>query len=40
MEDEVDPGDAIDSLWDTLTEKFIVEAEEFGKSTHSLSHTL
>jgi len=39
MEDGVDPHEAIASLWDILTERFIVEAVEFGEFAHSLLHT-
>jgi len=39
VEGEVDPCEGIVSLWDILTEKFIVEAEEFGKFAHSLLDT-
>ena len=40
MEGKVDPHEGIVSDWDILAEKFIVEAEEFGKFAHSLLHTL
>jgi len=36
MEDRVDLHEAITSLWDILTERFIVEAVEFGEFAHSL----
>jgi len=39
VEGEVDPCEGIILLWDILTEKFIVEAEEFGKFAHSLLDT-
>ena len=39
MEGKVDPHEGIISDWDILAEKFIVEAEEFGKFAHSLLHT-
>jgi len=39
MEDRVDLCEAIASLWDILTERFIAEAVEFGEFAHSLLHT-
>jgi len=39
MEDGVDPREAITLLWDILTERFIVEAVEFGEFAYSLLHT-
>jgi len=39
VEDGVDLCEAIASLWDILTERFIVEAVEFGEFAHSLLHT-
>jgi len=39
MEGKVDLCKGIVLLWDILTEKFIVEAEEFGKFAHSLLDT-
>ena len=39
VEGEVDLRKGIVSLWDILTEKFIMEAEEFGKFAHSLLDT-
>jgi len=39
VEDGVDPREAIALLWDILTERFIVEAVEFGEFVHSLLHT-
>ena len=39
VEGEVDPRKGIILLWDILTEKFIVEAEEFGKFAYSLLDT-
>jgi len=39
VEGKVDLHEGIISLWDILTEKFIMEAEEFGKFAHSLLDT-
>jgi hypothetical protein len=36
---DADPREGIVSNWDILDEEFIVEAEELGKSEHSLLHT-
>jgi len=39
MEEEEDPHGDITLHWDILAQDFIVEAEELGKSKHSLLHT-
>jgi hypothetical protein len=38
MEGDADLREGVVSDWDLLAEKFIVEAEELGKSEHSLLH--
>jgi hypothetical protein len=37
-EGDADPREGVVSDWDLLAEEFIVEAEELGKSEHSLLH--
>jgi len=39
MEEKEDPHGDITLHWDILAQDFIVEAEELGKSKHSLLHT-